>query len=320
MLAMVKAARALPLALALCLVAAAPAHAAFFPDLTIGLSPGAAGGTPALTATISQPATDTPIERFTLTLPAGFSAAGAPAAATCTVPAIRAGACSPTTRIGVFDGRWGSGAAFRGTMHKTGPNSFGLLVSFLGGAVKQVVEGTLVRRANGASDLRLDRLPALPIAGLTLRFGGGPLSLIRTPASCGTYTVDGKFTSRHGELAIDRTLMPIEGCAGVPVVQVANVRLSETSFRSGGSMYGSRTIIAWWASGAVERTDIRIERRARGAWRLLGVLVASGNAGDNRVRWDGRLSGRALRPGRYGLRIQPAGSAPAKLLRFRIAR
>lgn len=320
MIAMVKAARAPLLALALCLVAATPAHAAFFPNLTIGLSSGTAAGTPALTATIAQPATDTPIERFTLTLPAGFSTAGAPAAATCTVQAIRAGACSTATRIGAFDGRWGSGAAFRGTMHKTGPNSFALLVSFLGGAVNQVVEGTLVRRANGASDLRLDRLPALPIAGLTLRFAGGPLSLIRTPASCGTYTVDGKFTSRLGELAIDRTLMPIEGCAGMPVVQVANVRLSETRFRAGGSMYDSRTIVAWWASEAVEHTDVRIERRVRGAWRLLGVLVATGNAGDNRVRWDGRLRGRALKPGRYGLRIQPAGSAPAKLVRFRVVR
>ena len=104
------------------------------------------------------------------------------------------------------------------------------------------------------------------------------------------------------------------------MVQVANVRLSETSFRAGGSMYGTRTIIAWWASETVEHTDVRIERRVRGAWRLLGMLVATGNAGDNSVRWDGRLQGRALEPGRYGLRIQPAGSAPAKLVRFRIVR
>src|SRR5688572_32658939 len=140
MIAMAKATRALLLALVLCFVAAAPAHAAFFPDLTLGLSSGTAAGTPALTATIAQPATDTPIERFTLTLPAGFSAAGAPAAAPCTVPAIRVGACPPTTRIGVFDGRWGSGAALRGPIHKTGPNSFGLLARFLGGAVTQVAE------------------------------------------------------------------------------------------------------------------------------------------------------------------------------------
>ena len=120
--------------------------------------------------------------------------------------------------------------------------------------------------------------------------------------------------------AIDRTLMPIEGCLGLPDVQVGNIRLSKKRFRAGGSIYGSRTIIAWWASEPVEHTDIRIELRVRGAWRLLGVLVGTGTAGDNSVHWDGRLKGRKLKPGRYGLRIQPVGSEPTKLVRFRIVR
>lgn len=317
---MVKAARTLLLALLLCSVTAAPSHAAFFPDLTVALSPGTAGGTPALTAMIAQPATDTPIERFTLTLPAGFKSTGAPGASACTLAALQTGACTPVSQVGVFGAQVGRSAPVSGTIHKTGPNSFGLVVSVLGGALRQVVEGSLVARANGALDLRLDRLPALPLTQFGLRFWGGQRSFIETPASCGTYTMDGKFTSRRGELAIDRTLMPIEGCPGVPSVRVANIRLSETSFRAGGSIYGTRTIIAWWASKAVEHTNIRIERRVRGAWRVLGVLVATGYLGDNRVRWDGRLKGRELKPGRYALRVQPAGSEPAKLVRFKIVR
>jgi hypothetical protein len=313
-------ARTLVLAVALCLLSAAPAHAAFFPDLTIGVAPATAGSTPALTATIAQPATDTPIERFTLALPAGFAAAGAPSAATCALPAVRAGTCPAASRIGTFNGRLGSTVPFGGTIHKTGANSFGMFVGVLGGAVGQVVEGTLNPRPSGALDVKLDRLPALPVSTLTMRLWGNQLALIRAPDACGTYSIDGKFTSRRGELAIDRTQMPITGCAGVPAVQVANVRFSAKRFRAGGSPFGSRTIIAWWASRAVDHTNLRIERRVRGAWRVLGVLVATGNVGDNFVRWDGRLRNRTLKPGSYGLRIQPAGSAPAKLVRFRILR
>jgi hypothetical protein len=311
-------ARTLLLAVGLCLLGAAPAHAAFFPDLTIGVASPTAGSTPALTATIAQPATDTPIERFTLALPAGFAAAGAPGATSCALPAVGAGRCPASSRIGTFNGKLGSTVTFEGTIHKTGANSFGMFVGVLRGAVGQVVQGTLNPRPNGGLDVKLDRLPALPISTLTMRLWGNGLALIRAPATCGTYTIDGKFTSRRAELAIDRTLMPITGCAGVPAVQVANVRFSAKRFRAGGSAYGTRTIIAWWASRAVDHTALRIERRVHGAWRVLGVLVATGNLGDNFVRWDGRLRNRTLKPGSYGLRIQPAGSAPAKLVRFRI--
>ena len=317
---MAKAARIAVLSLALCALTAAPAHAAFFPDLTIALGPATASGNPALTAVISQPATDTPIERFSLALPSGFSIAAAPGASVCATGVLAASACPAASQIGWFDGRLGARVTFAGGIYRTGPSSFGFTVSVLGGAVRQVVQGTLEPRASGALDIKLDQLPALPISMLTLRLWGGQRSLIRAPDRCGTYTIDGKFTSRRGELAIDRTLMPITGCAGVPAVQVANVRLSATRFRAGGSLYGTRTVIAWWASRAVDHTDLRVERRVHGAWRVVGVLVATGNTGDNAVRWDGRVRNRALKPGSYCLRIQPAGSAPAKLVRFRIVR
>ena len=317
---MVKLARMAGLVAALCLVAAAPARAGFLPDLKVGLAPPTAGTSPALTATLSQPATDTPIERFTLALPAGFTLAGAPGASACAVSALRVDACQPASQIGAYAGRLGASVWFTGTIHKTGPTSFGMFVSVLDGAVSQAVEGSLTQRASGAIDMKLDQLPALPMTVLALRFWGGGHALARTPGQCGNYTIDGKFTSRLGELAIDRTLMPISGCAGVPAVQVANVRLSARRFKAGGSIYGTRTVIAWWASRAVDHTDLRIERRKRGRWRKVGVLVATGNAGDNVVRWDGRLKSRTLKPGRDRMRIQPAGSEPAKRVRFRILR
>ena len=316
---MVKMARTAGLALALCLIAVAPAHAAFIPDLKIDLAPAAPSASPALAATIAQAPTDAPIERFTLTLPPGFAPAGAPGAASCDVAAVPIGACGLDTRIGIFLGRVGS-VPVDGPIHKTGPDSFAFFVSVLGGAVGQTVQGSLVPRRNGALDVRIGELPALPLTTLAIGFGGGELSLIRTPAQCGNYMLDGKFTSRGGELALDRTLMAISGCPGVPTVRVSNIRVTERRFKSGGSAYGTRTMIAWWASRASDHTDLQIERRKSGTWRLVGVLVGSGNAGENFLRWDGRVGRRTLEPGRYGVRIQPAGSEPAQRVRFRIVR
>lgn len=313
-MSMVRTARIAGLAAALCAVTAAPAHAAFMPDLTLALDPPTASTAPALTATLAQPATDSAVERFTLNLPAGFGALGAPGASVCPPAALRAAACPAASRIGTVDGRIGGNVGLSGGLYKTGADRFAGIVSALGGSIGQVVPGSIAKRADGSLDLKLDQLPALPLTRLSFRFDGGQRSLVRTPARCGEYDVDGKFTSRTGEFALDRTTVAVSGCSGVPAVQVANIRLSRTSFRAG----GYRTIIAWWASRAADHTNVRVERRVKGRWRVLGVLVANGNAGDNAVRWDGRLADRALRRGTYGLRIQPAGSAPSRVVRFRV--
>jgi hypothetical protein len=317
-MAMVKMARTAVFLAAFPLVTAAPAHAEFHPNLEVGLAPAAVKTSPLLTATVTQRATDTPIERLTLTLPAGFTRAGAPGAVPCDPATLQTGSCPGNTLIGSFTGQLGTNVPLGGAINKTGFGTFGLNVSVLGGAISQVVEGTVTRRSNGSLDIKLDQLPALPITNLALRFWSGEYSLIRTPARCGTYTIDGKFTSRRGELAIDRMKMPIGGCADAPAVQVENIRFSDRRFKAGGSAYSARTIIAWWLSHAVDHTNIRIDRRVDGRWRELGKFVGPGNAGDNSVRWAGRLKGRKLEPGRYGVRIQPAGSGPSERARFRI--
>ena len=306
-------ARITGLAAALCLLVAAPASAAFAPDLSLSLDPPTASSQPALTATYTQPAVESPVQRFTLNLGAGFDLAGAPAAQACSDEALKASSCPASSVIGTVEAQIGP-AGFSGVIHKLTANRFAASVIGLGGSVQQEIAGSIEKRSDGSVDLRLDQLPALPLTSLTFRFEGGGLSLVRTPSSCGTYAIDGKFTSRARELALDRTSVAITGCSGVPAVQVQNVRLNRTSFRVG----AYRTIIAWWAARGVDHTNVRIERRVHGRWRVLGVLVGPGNAGENRLRWDGRLRGRALRPGGYGVRIQPAGSAPSKITRFRI--
>ena len=310
---MVHLTRTAGLVAALFLLTAAPAHA-FFPEFSVELSPASVDSSPALTATISQPATDTPIERFTLSLPAGFTATGAPGASACDAGLLSTNACPADSQIGTFTG------SLDGTINKTGSDTFGMHVSILGGAVSQVVEGSVIRRDNGTVDLRLDELPALPITSLVLSFSSGRRSLIHTPDRCGDYILDGKFTSRRGELAIDRSEIPIAGCTDVPIIRAENVRFSDRRFKAGGSPYEGRTIIAWWLPVAVDHTNLRIQRRVNGSWRKAGKIVGTGNPGDNSLRWDGRVRGRKLEPGRYAIRVQPAGSNPGPRERFRILR
>jgi hypothetical protein len=316
---MVQMARTAGLVAALFLVIAAPARA-FFPDLGVDLSPPSVDRAPALTATISQPATDTPIERFTLTIPAGFTTATAPGAAACAPALLAANACPADTQIGDYTGFLGSNVPLDGTINKTGDGTFGLYLSLLGGAISQVVDGSVVRRSNGTIDLRVDELPALPITNLVLNFAGGDRSFIRTPARCGDFTFDGKFTSRRGELAIDRSEIPIGGCADVPVIRADNVRFSDRRFEAGSSPYNARTIIAWSLPEAVDHTTVLILRRTGGKWRKVGRLVGTGNEGDNSLRWSGRLHGDKLVPGRYAVRMKPAGSNAGPRVGFRILR
>lgn len=304
-MAMVKMARTAGIAAVLLLVAAVPARANFFPTLTLGIDPPTASSASSLTATVNQAAADTPIERFTLNLPSGFQPIGAPAAA-------------PGAQIGTVSGSVGGQVSFGGVIRKVAADRFAVVLNTLGGSLVQVIPGTLTRRADGSLDLKVDQLPALDITSLSFRFDGGGSALVRTPKRCGSYAIDGKFTSRRGEFALDRRTVAITGCHGVPAVRVANLRMSHRRFRAGGSRLGYRTIIAWWASRAVDHTDVRIERKRHGRWRVLGVLVSNAYAGENHIRWDGRLRDRVLKPGRYGVRIQPAGSAPSRVLRFRV--
>ena len=98
------------------------------------------------------------------------------------------------------------------------------------------------------------------------------------------------------------------------------MRFSDRRFKPGGSVYTARTIIAWWLPFTVDHTNVRIDRRVNGKWLKQGVLVGTGNAGDNSLRWSGRLHGEKLEPGVYAVRIAPAGSGAGERTRFRILR
>jgi hypothetical protein len=290
-----------------------PAQAAFAPELSVGVTPATPAAAPAITATVSQPAGATPVQRFTLSLPAGFTTLGAPAAGVCPLRSLLALHCPAASRIGTLDAVIGGSVAFSGAIHKAGPTRFGVVAGGLGGAVKQAIGGAVRGRADGSLDLTLDQLPALAFTRLTVQLDGGGRSLFGTPARCGAYPLDGKFTSRRGEMALARTIVRVLGCPGTPVVAVSDVRLSRVRLRPG---FG--TVLRWTASQAADHTLVRVERRAKGRWRAAGGLVAEARAGENVLRWDGAVDGRRLEPAGYALRVQPAESAPSARIPFRV--
>ena len=70
---------------------------------------------------------------------------------------------------------------------------------------------------------------------------------------------------------------------------------------------------------------ICVERRRKGGrFKRVGTLKAPGKAGRNRRRWDGRIRGRALRPGRYRAVLSAVDAtghrAKPRRLPFRIVR
>src|SRR3712207_4561250 len=245
-------ARVAGLAIALCLGTAAPAWAAFAPELRVGLNPPTAASVPAIDATVSGLAGGAPVQRFTLTLPSRFAPTGAPGTSVCPPASAALGSCVPSARVGVVEGRTVDGTPLAGWINKVAGDQYLAFVSTFGGAVKQVVPVTLARRSSGAVDMKIDQLPALALSTISFRFAGGGHGVLRTPKQCGTYTRDGKFTSRTGELAIARRNVTIIGCDDAPAVAVENVTLSRHRFRPG----PYRTTIGWTASAAAERTDL----------------------------------------------------------------
>lgn len=188
---------------------ASAAQASFAPDLELALSPARAAATPALALAIAQPARDSALARFTLSFQRGFEPTGAPGAASCAPAAFAVRGCAPASRIGTVRALAGGRLAFGGTLNKLSADRFALFLSGLGGAISQAVPGSLSRRRDGGLDLKLDRLPALALTAIVIRLDGGARSLVRNPARCGLYALDGKFTSRAGELALERVALRI---------------------------------------------------------------------------------------------------------------
>src|SRR3954465_9559378 len=114
----------LPLATAgATLAPAAPAPAAFGPQLQIKLDPATAGAPPAITSVVTQAAGETPSKTVTVSFPVGFGPQLGAKVASCQQADEDRRACPPDTQLGTAHADasvLGLPAAFDGTVHLAG--------------------------------------------------------------------------------------------------------------------------------------------------------------------------------------------------------
>jgi hypothetical protein len=159
------------------------------------------------------------------------------------------------------------------------------------GAVDDAAGGVAQRGAPGARGL----------VGVEARLVEDPQALLGlAPDRCGSYPLEGRFTSHNDETATSRAPVDVTGCDTEP--QIAGLRARR---RAG------RIELAWTLSSPGGRTEIALDRRVSVRpwvrWRRVRALVAAARVGANQTRLAAR-GGRRMRPGRYRVTLTTFGT------------
>lgn len=117
------------------------------------------------------------------------------------------------------------------------------------------------------------------------------------------------------------------GAPGPAALSLTNLTLKPATFRTTrrrGSRKRPGTTVAYGLSRAAT-VAITVQQRTRGRWKTIaGAVVRQGRAGANSFRWQGKLGGKRLKPGRYRLAAtaRSADGAEAQTVRrsFRVVR
>jgi hypothetical protein len=308
----------------------ASASSAYAPSLAVSLDPAKPERAPALTVRVVQASEDTPSRTIRIGLPDGFGANRSTQVVTCAESEESAGTCPDASRLGTATAETAVGN-LSGGVHLASSATATRIVVFLRdstGIVTQKLVGTVQARPDGGLDLVLGDLPQVTITSLVLDLAGGGRSLFENPAACGRYTFTAEFLSHAGEIAEDRAPpVAISGCSSLPRITRIHVRprrfhaVREAADRR---RPGHATRLSWIASETTGGTKVRVHRRKRGRWRRVGAVLASGEEGKNVFRFEGRLRGSALKPGRYRFVLVTRDSdgqrSRARIANFRILR
>src|SRR4051794_1844675 len=295
----------LPLATAgATLALAAPASAAFGPQLQIKLDPATAGKAPAITSVVTQAAGETPSKTVKVSFPVGFGPQLGAKVSSCS-PADEANqACPPDTQLGTAKADasvLGLPAHFDGTVHLAGVQGAKFrLVIFLHNATfgDQKIVGQAAVRPDGGYDTTFDNLPNTLVTHFELDLAGGEKALLQNPSKCAPYVSKAAFTSQNGEQASGQFPVDIPGCsaqAGKPLTLGAVKLARDGSVR--------------FSLGAPAKGTVTIKQGGR---KVLAKRF-TGAAGANRVVT------RKLKPGRYVVAITATG-ADGKVARARVTR
>jgi hypothetical protein len=304
----------------------AAADAGYAPALSVQLNPPVAGQVPEIMAVLTQTPYEPATRRFTLRFPPGFIVNRSLAVAPCQAGDLAAHACPAASRIGRIDAQ-GSGGAVSGPLFLTrasgGTAAIGGFLSGAGLAFNRVI-GSFRPAIGDGLDISLEGLPPVPLTSLAVILDGGDLGLVRTPPECGSWNLTGDFTSWQLDFAVAMAPVSASLCQAEPVL-LSRVRVSRRSFRPARTFADARragvgTLLSWRLSRPTSATRVAVERLAGGVWQRVGSVIGSGDAGLNWLVFDGRLRGRALRPGAYRFLLIARGGAAAARARFTVTR
>lgn len=204
-----------------------PGPAPFAPRLLTHSSSTRVGRATSLSVSLLRQDGEATPRRFTLTLPAGLSAALGSIEA-CADPEVAAGKCPAASRIGGVLAEVGSGPSpvpLRGDAYVTGPYRrapFGLLLQ-LHAAIGPLDLGTVSFRASATVSGRTGRVvvatDSLPeqVEGVPIRFQKIELNMdragfVRNPSSCRPTAIDATIEASDGAVAAATSPLPLSGC------------------------------------------------------------------------------------------------------------
>lgn len=289
------------------------ARADFAPSLSVKLSDSRANRVPVIGASIQQTASENPVRRLTLRFPPGYQWNRGFHAAVCGAEQTRELDCA-AGQIGYAFGTAAGVGEIKGGVYwadiGSGPRPVLTLEAF-GGAYRETVPATLRMRSNGALDISFEPLPAVTFTSLNLVLMRGGAGIVRNPRTCGRYLVEAKLTSHREELAVAQQPVDVSGCGGAIVSRLS---LYPRSFRPG----PAATTLGWKSIETTGETPFRVEKKRRKRWKKVGTVVGPGAAGQNLLRFDGKVKGRRLRPGTYRFRLALKGSKQRRTVGFKV--
>ena len=288
--------------LAAAVLLAAPASAAYAPRLEAKLDPPTPGAASALTLTLRQAAGEDANRTEVIRYPPAFRFNPGFAVEGCTADREAASDCPESSRIGDVSAETELGS-FSGPLYLTDDFRFVIFLRGFGGLVQQKIEGVVRVASDGYVETVLDGLPPVRSTFAQVRLLAGPRSVLLTPSRCGTYTLEGRFTSHNDETVSPRAPVEITGCHPAPAITDLRARA-----RAG------RIALSWVLASGGEGTAVELDRRATKTpwvrWRRVRSMSAGASSGSNRAVLAGPR-GRRLAPGRYRVTITTRGAGGA---------
>jgi hypothetical protein len=267
---------------------------AFTPAIAIDFSTHAPRARPAITSTIQTPSGQSPIATVSLAFPRAFGFNEAFHPPRCRSADEANQTCPAGSQIGTISAESQFGPA-SGNVYITQDFRLVAFASAAGGLVNIKATGTVSVTPEDGFAITFTGLPNLPISSVKLALRDGDLALLKTPASCGTFTLPVVFTSHTGERAEAAPSVAVTGCPpAITGVTVARGARGAT--------------VRWRVAPAGASTEVVLRRGAKTVSRRVTRATHARFA--------------SLRPGRYRVALRAlagGGRSPVRTAKFSVA-